>query len=556
MIAESLKKAQKFIASGNLAKAESLCTKILKKDPQQVDALHLLGIIALNKNQFEKAIQIFGRVLQITPNHAVNCYNLGIAYSANGQSDLAVKHLQTAIKLQPDMACAHRDLCAALKDCGNFERAVQAGRTAVTLAPKDPGANYNLAAALHEWRDFEAAFEYYKQADRLAPGNPTILFDLAQVYLGRGETDAARDCFRQVIKRYPREIESHRQLMRLSSYETPDHEDIARIKAMENETWLSNNDRTAIYFMLSKAYKDCGLYDEAFAYALKGNRIQDQEHQFNPDEFADYISALINFYTPERISELSKLGHQTKTPIFIVGTPRSGTTLTEQILCSHQDVFGAGELDWVTRCVNALPDYLESSKDYPACAENMTEKAAADLGSKYLRYLNSLASGQPRITDKMPGNFLHLGFIHILFPNAHIIHCQREPRDACISMFLEYFPGVVSYSYDLYKLGAYYSQYLRLMEHWWSVLPEDAMLELEYESMVQNQEAETRRLLAFLDLEWDEACLAFHKKKRRVFTASHLQVTQPLYSSSVGRWKIYQKHLQPLEEGFKYLPRH
>ena len=135
-----------------------------------------------------------------------------------------------------------------------------------------------------------------------------------------------------------------------------------------------------------------------------------------------------------------------------------------------------------------------------------------------------------------------------------IIHCQREPRDACISMFLEYFPGVISYSYDLYKLGAYYSEYLRLMEHWRSVLPEGTMMELQYETMVEKQEEETRRMLAFLNLEWNEACLSFHKKKRRVFTASHLQVTKPLYSSSVQRWKKYQKYLQPLEDGFNYQP--
>ncbi len=556
MLAEPLKKAQKFITSGNLDKAESLCTKILKKDPLQTDALHLLGIIALNKKHFGTAIQSFSKALKVGPNHAANCYNLGVAYSSNGQSDLAVEYLKKATELRPDMACAHRDLCAALKEAGDFEQAVQFGRTAVTLTPEDPGANYNLAAALHEWRDFDAAFKYYKRADALLPNNPAILFDLAQVYLGRGETDLARECFHRVIEIYPKEIESYRQLMRLTSYKTPDHQDIARIKALENEAWLSDNDRTAVYFMLSKAYRDCGLHDEAFAYAMKGNKIQDRMHQFDPDEFADYISALIEFYTPERISELSKLGHTSSSPIFIVGTPRSGTTLTEQILCCHREVFGAGELDWVPRCVNALPDYLESSKEYPVCVGNMTHNAAATLASKYLRYLHSLASDEPRITDKMPGNFLHLGFIHMLFPNAQIIHCQREPRDACISMFLEYFPGVVSYSYDLYKLGAYYSQYLRIMKHWRSVLPEGTMLELNYESMVQNQEAETRGLLAFLDLQWDEACLTFHKKKRRVFTASHLQVTQPLYSSSVGRWKIYHKHLQPLEEGFKYQAKH
>lgn len=551
---EPLKKAQKFINAGKLDKAEALCAKIIKRDPRQVDALQLLGVIALNKQQFNKAIQAFSQIIKIRSNNSTDYYNLGLAFHGNKQNEQAVEHLKKAIELQPNMACAYRDLCAALKDSNDYEQAIIAGRKAVNLTPQDPGANYSLASALHEWRNFEEAFEYYLKADKLAPNNPAVLFDLGQVYLGRGEKDKARNCFQRVIKIYPKEIESHRQLMRLTKYKDPDHEDIRRVKALEKETQLTVNERTAIYFMLSKAYQDCGLFDEAFNYAQKGNALQDQVHNYNPDVFAEYISSLIDFYTPERIHELSKLGNTSDTPIFIVGTPRSGTTLTEQILCCKQDVFGAGELDWVPRCVNALPGYLKSSSDYPACTSDMTKEAAADLSSKYLRYVNSLASGEPRVTDKIPGNFLHLGFIHILFPNAKIIHCQREPRDACISMFLEYFPGVVSYSYDLYKLGAYYSQYLRLMQHWQSVLPESTMLELQYESMVENQEVETRRLLDFLGLEWDEACLDFHKKKRRVFTASHLQVTKPLYSSSVGRWKKYEKHLAPLERGFNYQP--
>jgi len=555
MFAKQLKKAQHFITSGELNKAESICKKILKKAPLQIDTLQLLGIIALNKKQFDEAIHFFNQILQIKPDHATICYNIGIAYGNSGKVEQAVKYLKKATELQPDLAYAHRDLCLALKETGYTELAVQAGRMAVKLSPQDPVAHFNLAKALHDWRDFEESLNAYQRANDLSPDNPAILYELAQIYQGRGESNLAKKYFRQVIKHYPKEIESHRQLMLLTKYETPDHEDILKIKKLKNDPTLSNDERTSILFMLSKAYHDCELYDEAFNCAVKGNKIQDQELQFNVDEFSDYISALINFYTAERINELSKLGNSSTTPVFIVGTPRSGTTLIEQILCCHLDVFGAGELDWVMRCINALPHYLKSTANYPVCTENMTEKTATELSSKYLRYINSLASGEPRITDKMPGNFLHLGFIYILFPNAKIIHCQREPKDACISMFLELFPGGVSYSYDLYKLGAYYSQYLRLMAHWRSVLPIDTMLELEYESMVQNQEEETQRLLAFLDLEWDEACLDFHKKKRRVFTASHLQVSKPLYSSSVKRWKKYEKYLKPLEDGFNYQPK-
>ncbi len=554
MFTKQLKKAQHLISSGEINKAESICKKILKKAPHQIDALQLLGIIALNKQQFDKSIEFFNQVLQMNPNHAVSCYNIGIAYGNSGQVEPAVNYLKKAVELKPDMACAYRDLCMALKETDNTEFAVQAGRTATRLTPEDPAAHYNLAKALHEWRDFDESFKSYQRANSLSPDNPAIIYELAQIHQGRGETDLAKKYFRRVIELYPKEIESHRQLMRLSKYTDPNHDDIKKIQKFKNDMSLNPDERTSVMFMLSKAYADCDLYDKAFNYALKGNKIQDQILQFNADEFSDYISSLIAFYTPEHIRKLKQSGSSSSTPIFIIGTPRSGTTLVEQILCCHQNVFGAGELDWIMKCINALPHYLKSATNYPACTESMTKKAATELSSKYLRYITSLASGEPRITDKMPGNFLHLGFIHILFPSAKIIHCQREPRDACISMFLEYFPGVVSYSYDLYKLGAYYSQYLRLMKHWRSVLPEGTMLDVKYESIVQNQETETHQLLDFLQLEWDKACLDFHKKKRRVFTASHLQVSKPLYSSSMQRWKKYEKHLQPLEDGFNYQP--
>lgn len=552
MLVDTFRKAQKLIASGKLDKAAALCKKSIKQDPNQLDVLHLLGIIALNKKQFDEAIKYFGKVLKTRPDHAVSHYNLGLAYRGSREKVLAVKHLKKATELQPDMAAAYTDLCAALIDIKEAEQAVAIGHMATNLTPQDPAANFNLGEALHEWRNFEDSFKYYQTANKQAPDDPTILFKLGNAYQGRGDSEKAMVCFRRIIELYPKEITAQCQLMGLNKYQDPNHEDIRHIKSLENKTGLSDDERTAIYFTLSKAYQNCNLLDDAFNYAQKGNQLQDKLRQFNPDEFADQISALINFYTPAKISELSKLGNLTNTPIFIVGTPRSGTTLTEQILCCHQDIFGAGELNWVSRCINALPGYLESSSNYPACVSDLTEKAVAELAPKYLSYLDSLASGEPRITDKMPDNFRHLGFIHTLFPNAKIIHCQREPRDASISMFLHHFPDGISYSCDLYKLGAYYSQYLRLMDHWRSVLPKGTMIEVKYESMVQNQETETRRLLAFLDLEWDETCLAFHKKKRRVFTASHDQVTKPLYSSSVERWKTYQKHLQPLEDGFNY----
>lgn len=552
MNTERLNKIKNHITLGEHEKARSLCKKTLRKIPQHIDVLQLLGVANLNLQRFEDAVKAFTTVNNINPKVASNHYNLGVAYLALKKPEPAANHFEIALSIQPSLACASRDLCGALKEMGRTEEAVQAGRRAIELAPNDPETNYKLASALHEWKDFEAAFKYYQRANELLPDNPAILFDLAQMHLGRGETDEAKRHFRRVIELYPREIESHRQLMRLTKYTSLEHTDIKRVKAMLNEKWLSANDKTAAYFMLSKAYRDCKMYDESFRYASEGNKIQDRIHKFDIAEFASYITRIIEFYSKDRISHHKRAGHESRTPIFIVGTPRSGTTLTEQILCGHSKVFGAGELTWVSTCANALSGFLKSSQTYPDCVSELDGSRLNELANKYLRYLRSLAGNQPFVTDKMPGNFLHLGLIHILFPNARIIHCQRERRDACVSMFLEYFPGVVPYSYNLRSLGAYYSEYLRIMEHWRKVIPQKVMLELRYENLVTEQETETARLLEFLDLEWEESCLHFYNVKRRVYTASHLQVSRPLYSTSIARWKFYEKHLKPLEEGFNY----
>lgn len=553
-IRSTISKIQKLVNSGNFNSALSKCEKALVKTPHSPELLQLYGVICLNTRQFHSAVPPLKRVTTYNPNHAASQYNLGLAYHGTGEQLLAAKHFRKALQLNPELACAYRDLCAVLNDLKQFEGAVEAGKAAVKHSPYDAGSHYNLAAAFHGWRNFDASFSHYKEANRLQPDNPAILFDLAQVYLGRGEKNKAQRLFERVIELHPRQIESYRQLMRLKTYNSTDHEDVRKIRSFLDNKQLTSDEHTAILFILSKVYRDCGNFDEAFQYASEGNSIQDEIHSFNPEDFSKYVSILIEFFTPERIEKLSRLGHKTHMPIFIVGTPRSGTTLTEQILCSHPSVFGAGELEWVSACADSLNDFTNSSQSYPSCLLELSEHQADKLASKYIDYICSLSSGEPYVTDKMPANFLNIGLIHCLFPNARIIHCKREPRDACISMYLEYFPGVVPYSYDLYKLGAYYSQYQRLMEHWQSVIPTTSMTDLSYEDMINDHENQTRRLLEFLNLEWNESCLDFHKKQRRVFTASHLQVTQPIYSSSCGRWKQYAKFLQPLEDGFKYTP--
>ncbi|MCP4023282.1 MAG: sulfotransferase, partial [Desulfobacteraceae bacterium] len=256
-------------------------------------------------------------------------------------------------------------------------------------------------------------------------------------------------------------------------------------------------------------------------------------------------------FTPDFFSIYGDCGIQDKTPVFIVGMPRSGTTLVEQILASHHLVFGAGELENLTHCVGQF-SLLEISKNDPnSISEN--KKQLNQAGRKYLESLRAVGKEAAFITDKMPQNYLQIGFIKTILPNAKVIHCVREPMDTCFSIFKHLFPGVSSqqvvhpYAYDMEELGRFYHYYNDLMAHWQRVLP-GFVVDIKYENMVSNQEKETRRLLEFCGLEWDDSCLTFFKTRRKVSTASAEQVRQPIYRDSVFRWKLYEKHLVPLQK--------
>jgi len=552
MIANTLQAARDCLNRGNHAEAKSLCQQVLRKKPNNFEALKLLGFIAMSSGDFKRAIQIFAKVISRKPKSAIAYYNLGLAYINAGEASFAVQNFKKSIELKPDLACVYGDFCLALTRCGDIEAAISAGEKAVSLLPDNAIAHCNLAQAYDAWKSYDSAYKHYQKAAELLPNHPGIQLALATAYVGFGNTKAASECYRKVIKLYPEDVESYRQLARINKFTSTDHEDVQKLKAILSESWLNDEGRASILSALGKIYQDCKLYDDAFAYYEQANKLQETLSDFVPEVFADYITSLIKVFDSEILSEKRTLGNVSKAPVFIVGVPRSGTSLVEQILSSHHDVFGAGELTWIGLAAEALPGYLKAATPYPECTQTLTKSNINELTEKYLNYLHSLSGKESRITDKMPNNFLQLGLIHILFPNARIIHCRREPRDACTSMFCQYFPGGHAISHDMFKLGVFYKQYQRLMAHWRTALPTGTMIEVDYEELVSNQEAESRRLIDFIGLEWDDACLDFYKKKRLVYTASANQVTKPIYTSSINRWKRYEKHLQPLEDGLNY----
>jgi hypothetical protein len=304
------------------------------------------------------------------------------------------------------------------------------------------------------------------------------------------------------------------------------------------------NARIRYWFALGKAREDTGRYDEAFAAYAEGNRLQHASQPCDEARTDEMLERVMAVFDREFFAARQDAEGCDKAPIFIVGMPRSGTTLLEQILSSHQGVYGAGELMDLNEVILGAPGRAE--RRFPDFVPNLTADDFRHMGASYAERVWKLAPQAQHITDKMPANFFYIGMIRLMLPNAKIIHAMRDPMDSCFSNYARLFNDTMEFAYDLGTLGRYYVRYMKLMRHWHEVLPQDAILDLRYEDMVKDTEGQARRILDHLGLPWDDRCLAFHQNKRHVKTASVAQVRKPIYNTSVARWRHFEKHLQPL----------
>jgi hypothetical protein len=301
----------------------------------------------------------------------------------------------------------------------------------------------------------------------------------------------------------------------------------------------------SLYYALGKSYDDIKSYDQAFDFYIKGAAIKRGKIKYSNEEETSRIDAIINIVDKKFIEKFSQEDmNPSSLPIFIIGMPRSGTTLTEQIIASHPKVFGAGELDYFMHMIQEKG--TEKNGGYPYKLKDLTQADMRTWGNEYIRKLRLKHKDKKFITDKMPANYLNLGLIHIILPHAKIIHVKRNPIDTCISCFTHLFNRNQDATYDLAEVGRHYANYARLMEHWRQVLPKDSFFEVQYEAIVDDIEKETRKILEYCNLPWDPSCLNFYELKRNVRTASMTQVRQPIYNSSVERWRHYEKKIGPL----------
>ncbi len=505
-----LELASALLHQDKIAEAQETLQEVLDKAPDSAAALHGLGEIHHLHRDIEQAKKFYQAALHADPKRADTHNRLGFALHAQGFLEDAIVHFRKAIALQATLIDPYKNLASSLLTAGRLDEAQTIIDKALRLFPGEQDLIVSAAAILERHDNPAAAYE------KLAP-----LLKTGIQHAGAGIVLAGM-C---------------RKLNRCDEAAT-------YLEELLRNPGITDATREKIHYALGQLYDHLARYDDAFPHFKGANDLCPD--RFSAAEHIAMISALIDTFSQGFLADAPRATVDTGRPVFIVGMPRAGTSLTEQILARHTEVFAAGELPDIGGHCARLTRIL-APPGFPNGFRKLTRDQLNETAQAYLDRLAHLDGTTRLVTDKMPQNFLYLGLIALLFPQAHVVHCVRDPRDTCLSIYFQRFNESHDYATDLRNLGTYYRAYERLMAHWKTVL-DIPIMDLHYEDMVQGQEETTRRLLDFLGLAWDPDCLDFHTAGRFVATASYDQIRQPIYNKSVARWRHYEKYITPLLE--------
>jgi tetratricopeptide (TPR) repeat protein len=558
--------------------AELQFRRAIKVDKQSAEAHHQLAVALTGLGRAEQAIKHYQRAIALAPGGAEAHNNLGHALQLLGRSEEARVQFERALALNPDYPEAHNNLGStlhllrrpeeaiahfeqalasrpnypqALHNFGNalhtlarFEEAVARHEAALALDPSYAEAHNGLGTAVHMLGRSEAAISCFRSAIALKEGYAEAYHNLGNTFLALGKLDDARAAFASAIKLAPKRASFFIGLVNAKPVSSGDQHFVTLMELARNISSLPESEQIALHFALGKALADTGEHQQSFQHILRGNALVRRQISYNEAEVLRRFEQIRQVFDRDLIGEKQDLGQTSPLPIFILGMPRSGTTLVEQILASHPSVFGAGEL----RTMGSLVKELKGPGDtaYPEAVAALSGERLRELGQSYVNAITALAPQAARVTDKMPANFHFAGLIHLALPNARIIHTSRDLRDTAFSCYSLLFAQGQEFSYDLGELGRYCRAYRRLMEHWRGLLPTRVLLEVQYEDVVGDLHQQARRIVDHCGLEWDDRCLAFYQTERSVRTASATQVRQPIYRTSVGRWRQHEAFLRPL----------
>jgi tetratricopeptide (TPR) repeat protein len=497
------------------------------------------------ERRFEEAEQLYRRVLRENPRNVDALRLLAAIATRAGRADEAERLLERAISIAPDFLTAILDLGLLRKDQDRFTEALECFDRAVALAPDNPQPHFLRGATLAPAAFTYEAIAAYEKCLDIKPTHVGALLGRGHLLKGVGRYNEAVASYAACIREWPAGGEGYWSLANLKTYRFDDKM-VAEMERRVRGTGLTVQSEVNFLFALGKAYEDRGDYERAWAYYREGNTKQRAEVAYDPVQTETLNDRIIAAFSGDFLSSRAGVGLPDPAPIFILGLPRSGSTLLEQILASHSQVEGTSELPYVSRVASSLNRNRADGINYPEAVHELKDANFRALGEDYLAYASvHRRVGTPRFIDKMPNNFPLVGLLALILPEAKIIDARRHPLDACFSCYRQLFAKGQNFTYDLNEIGEYYLQYQRLMDHWAAVLP-GRVLTVQYEEVVADFENQVRRLLEFCGLPWEDACLRFYESERPIRTPSAEQVRQPIYDRSVGHWRNFAQYLDEL----------
>ncbi|MEX1198766.1 MAG: sulfotransferase [Pseudohongiellaceae bacterium] len=529
---------------GRVREAASCYAEVLRQTPDHPQALHYLGLARFQMGQSVEAEKLLSRSAELDPAEANTWSDLGMVRMRLERTEEALPAFEEALERSPDHPDALNNMAQALRKLGLFAQARPLLERLVALKPGVVPVLYALADTLSKLSEVEGAIRTYQQALKLAPDDTRVRLGLGDAYESTGKFKQARMQYLAILRRDPDNALALARLLQLREG-TPEPEQVERAQQLADNAATREDGRIRLNVALGYYHDRQKQFDQAFRRLQQGYDVLARREPFDSDGYSRAIDTLIEELTADFFSSAPTSGLESDRPVFVVGMPRSGTTLTEQILASHSQVAAGGELSSLLKVSYQTKEMSSTGEPYPSGLKAIGSDGLVEMAERYLADLDRVSESASRVTDKLPFNFMHLGVIALLFPDARIIHCRRHPLDNCLSCYFTSFADQIRFANRLDTLGRYYLDYHRLMQHWHEVLPVE-IFDLQYETLIEDTEPTVRALVDHCGLPWEDACLSFHETQRAVRTPSRWQVRQPIYKGSMQRWRNYESQLQPL----------
>jgi tetratricopeptide (TPR) repeat protein len=517
------------------------------------EAYNNLGTLLQQDKRLEEAEHALKKAIAQNPRYVEAHNNLAQLYFAQKKEVDALRILGEALKFAPNNPQTLLITARIQNRRNNYPAAEQATRAVLAGDPDNVEALVLLGQVLHETDRYEEALQHLEKAEKLAPDNPEALNFYGVALKSVGKLDEAREYILKALRLNDSMYGAYANLNDLVDFSKDVGDELFnRMDAIfDASSNLEAEQLLPLHFAYAKALDDRGHHEKALEHYIIGGRMKRAQLDYKESDTFGFFDAIREAFPKEAFAKRKFAGIDDERPVFIIGMPRSGSTLIEQILSSHPDVYGAGEVKYLSRALGQLRDRFPSLPKYPQMMQKITPAQLDIVGKNYLTALGNGVGDAKRITDKLLTNYFFVGLIHLIFPKARFIHTARDPIDTCLSGFTKLFKDDMPHSYDLGELGRYYRKYQELMKHWEKVLPKGTLKTVVYEDVVANTEKEAKALIEFLGLDWNDKCLEFHKSDRPVKTASVAQVRKPIYKTAVKRWKKYGDGLKPLADAIE-----